>query len=244
MGKTSMNSSDRQALRRLIDEMLGLSDIGQRIRHLSSFWLGAPYIVNPLIGSPAEPEELVARVDGFDCVTFLETLLALAEAESVEEFLANLRQIRYRKGEVQWKTRLHYTTDWARHLIEQGRLRELTRGPGTVERFKELSLLAGMSPKTSRFRYFPKKKIPSLSRRLKDGDFIYFVSTRKGLDVFHVGLLVWDGERLLLRHAARSRGSVVEQELSEFVKANRMSGVIVNRPLATRGILNTKVRKA
>src|SRR5216683_2572545 len=30
--------------------------------------------------------------------------------------------------------------------------------------------------------------------------------------------------------AARSRGFVVEQELSEFLKANRMAGVIVARP--------------
>ncbi len=33
-----------------------------------------------------------------------------------------------------------------------------------------------------------------------------------------------------MRHASRSRGFVVEQELSEFLKANRMAGVIVARP--------------
>jgi hypothetical protein len=33
-----------------------------------------------------------------------------------------------------------------------------------------------------------------------------------------------------MRHASRSQGSVVEQELSEFLKANRMAGVIVVRP--------------
>jgi len=33
-----------------------------------------------------------------------------------------------------------------------------------------------------------------------------------------------------MRHASRSQGMVVEQELSEFLKANRMAGVIVVRP--------------
>jgi hypothetical protein len=33
-----------------------------------------------------------------------------------------------------------------------------------------------------------------------------------------------------MRHASQSQRSVVEQELSDFLKANRMSGVIVVRP--------------
>jgi hypothetical protein len=33
-----------------------------------------------------------------------------------------------------------------------------------------------------------------------------------------------------MRHASRSQGFVVEQELREFLKTNRMAGVIVVRP--------------
>jgi len=40
-----------------------------------------------------------------------------------------------------------------------------------------------------------------------------------------------DGERLLMRHASRSQGGVVEQELSSFLKTNRMAGVILARPV-------------
>ena len=36
--------------------------------------------------------------------------------------------------------------------------------------------------------------------------------------------------KVLMRHASRSQGGVVEQELTEFLKANRMAGVIVVRP--------------
>jgi len=43
---------------------------------------------------------------------------------------------------------------------------------------------------------------------------------------------VRDGDKISMRHASRSQGSVVEQELSEFLKANRTTGVIVMRPQA------------
>jgi len=72
--------------------------------------------------------------------------------------------------------------------------------------------------------------VPWLERHLQTGDLIFFVSTRKNLDVFHTGIIIRDGKRLLMRHASRSRGLVVEQDLNEFLKANRMAGVIVVRP--------------
>ena len=59
---------------------------------------------------------------------------------------------------------------------------------------------------------------------------MFFVSTRKNLDVFHTGIIVREGKQLFLRHASRSRDSVVEQDLKEFLKANRMAGVIIVRP--------------
>jgi hypothetical protein len=74
--------------------------------------------------------------------------------------------------------------------------------------------------------------VPQGAERLRNGDVISFVSTHKHLDVFHAGIIVRDGKRILLRHASRSQGGVVEQELSEFLKANRMAGVIVVRPCA------------
>ena len=64
---------------------------------------------------------------------------------------------------------------------------------------------------------------------------MFFVSTRRNLDVFHAGILVRDGKNIRLRHASRSQRSVVEQELTEFLKANRMAGVIVVRPRAPTG---------
>lgn len=221
---------DQKQARQLLLGTRALPSVGQRMKAISTQLLGRPYLINPLIGSMTEPEVFVATLDGFDCVTFMETVLALARADEVEEFLDLLREIRYTHGQVEWGKRYHYTTDWERHNIWHGRLRDFTRGKETVVMTKTLNAVAGLRPRIISFRYFPKRKLPSISRQLADGDLIFFVSTRKGLDVFHTGIVFREGDRVILRHAARSRGGVVEQELAEFVKANRMPGFMIVRP--------------
>jgi cell wall-associated NlpC family hydrolase len=67
------------------------------------------------------------------------------------------------------------------------------------------------------------------SHKIETGDLIFFASTRAHLDVFHCGILIRNGHGVLLRHASRSKGSVVEQPLGEFLKQNRMAGAIVVR---------------
>jgi hypothetical protein len=204
--------------------------IGARLNFISAQFIGKPYIVGPLIGSDTEPEVFTATYDGFDCVTYLETCLALAWAKHAEEVNDVLRQIRYRHGNVQWEDRLHYTTDWNKYHIQRGDFMDITRGADTLTRTKEINFLKCFAPRTITYRYFPKRKLNKVSKRFRDGDLIYFLSTRKGLDTFHVGLLIWVDGKLMLRHAAKSKGGVVEQELAEFVKVNTMPGFIVARP--------------
>ena len=46
-----------------------------------------------------------------------------------------------------------------------------------------------------------------------------------------MGILIHEDERILLRHATRSAGKVIEQDLIDFFAANQMSGFILARPL-------------
>jgi len=229
--KTStLTPRDARLAGKLIARAKTNSNLSDRIRIISSQLMGFPYIVHPLTGSQSHPEIFVTRMDGFDCVTYVETVLALAESKNIDDFPERLREIRYEHGVVEWRKRLHYTTEWSEYHVRRGDFLDLTVGEGTIERIKRLSYLAGLAPKTSHFRYFPTRLLPQVSHRMMDGDLIYFVSTRKGLDVFHVGLLIKNGNHFHLRHAAHSRGAVVEQELYDFVRANPMSGFIINRP--------------
>ncbi len=204
---------------------------GDRVEIISREFLGKPYKSNPLIGSADTPEVFTASLDGLDCVTYIETVLALARASSVDRFVEWLRKIRYQRGRVEWARRNHYMTSWIRDNAREKIIRLVsTRAVPAVSKERVLNVVPGVAPRRVRLRCVPKREFTRLAPCLRSGDLIFFVSTRRNLDVFHAGIISRDGERILMRHASRSRGGVVEQELSEFLKANRMAGVIVARP--------------
>jgi N-acetylmuramoyl-L-alanine amidase-like len=207
------------------------SSAGDRIDILSRQFLGHPYQTNPLIGSAESPEVFTVSLDAFDCVTYIETILALSLASNPDEFEKWLRKIRYQNGRIVWERRNHYMTGWIRSNQRAGAVRRLSL-PNIPVRVKERKLngIPGLPPIRRRFTCVPKPAIRRLALHLETGDLIFFASTRKHLDVFHCGIIIRDHERLLVRHASRSRGRVIEQELNDFLKENRMAGVIIARP--------------
>jgi hypothetical protein len=197
---------------------------------LSRQLLGYPYQPDPLIGSPETAEVFTASLEGFDCVTYLETIVALARASSADDFADVLRRIRYGHGRVQWRRRNHYMTDWIRNNLREGILRRVSiRAFPTISKLRMLNVVRGLPARRAQMKWIPKPALTRLEPHLETGDLIFFVSTRKNLDVFHAGIIVRIGQKLRMRHASRSQAGVVEQELREFSKANRMAGVIVVR---------------
>ncbi|NOT61801.1 MAG: DUF1460 domain-containing protein, partial [Acidobacteria bacterium] len=231
----SLSTEDRHFVQQLLKESQAYVTLRERLNFFSQRLQGRPYLSHPLIGSLAEPEQLVARMDGFDCVTYIETVLALAQARDVESYLQRLRAWRYAGGEVSYVKRLHYTTNWHRVHVEQGWLKDLTAFEGSVARTKILNRVPGVAPITETYRVYPRTKLNELMHRLQDGDLIYFGSPREGLDTYHVGMLFRVGDHLngkwMMRHAARRQGQVTEQPLTEFFQQTPMSGFMLARPL-------------
>jgi len=224
---------NRRRVAQLLSKTKHDRSAASRIDVLSRHFVGHSYIPNPLIGSAGTAEVFTASLDGFDCVTYLETILALARASSVDDFTEWLRKIRYERGRIQWDRRNHYMTLWIRNNVRAGIIRPVSMPAVPILRVERvLNVVPGLDPQPARVKCVPKPAVPRLERYLQTGDLIFFVSTRKHLDVFHAGIIVRDGEKVLMRHASRSNGFVVEQELSDFLKANRMAGVIVMRPQA------------
>ena len=202
-----------------------------RVEALSAALHGAPYVAHALVGSATEPEELVARLDGFDCVTYVEIVIALARAAEPAGFVEELRALRYDGGAVEWRKRNHYMTDWVRRNARAGAVRPVAPGPLGKRVEKTLSAVPGLSAKGARFAVVPKGRLRAFLPRLANGDVLLFASTKAGLDVFHCGFVVLAGGSVRLRHASRSAGRVVEEDLARFLAANRMAGVIAARPL-------------
>ncbi|MBK9090830.1 MAG: DUF1460 domain-containing protein [Holophagales bacterium] len=217
--------------RRLLSKTKIHRYVPARVEALSANLVGSPYEAHGLVGSAETPEVFTASLEGFDCVTYVETVLALARASAPGEFVEELRRIRYDGGNVEWARRNHYMTDWARRNARAGLVRPVAAGALATRKEKVLDALPGLPPRKARFDCVPKAKFRAFEPRLKNGDIVLFASTKAGLDVFHCGLLVRKEGSWKLRHASRSAGRVVEGDLATFLRANRMAGLIVVRPL-------------
>ena len=103
--------------------------LGALVQAVGLHFRGRPYLTGTL-DAPSS-ETLVVRFDGFDCVTFLETALALARSAEARDssyagFARRLAQHRYRDGaRVGYCGRLHYFTEWLTNNAERGFLQRL-----------------------------------------------------------------------------------------------------------------------
>ncbi|MFH1811213.1 MAG: N-acetylmuramoyl-L-alanine amidase-like domain-containing protein [Pseudomonadota bacterium] len=213
--------------------------MSERLQGLARALVGRPYVGHALVGGPQQAERLVADLEGFDCVTFVENVLALAHAQDLDCYLRELQAWRYQDGQVQWLSRLHYFSDWFAAHQRRGALQLTTSGPGAVSYLKTLSLLEDFPARRRRLVVVPRPRLRLAGPRIAQGSVVAFASTRSRIDYFHVGLLFWQAvddetavceehparEKLMLYHAARSLGQVVAEPLGRFLRRNRMRGL-------------------
>lgn len=86
----------------------------KRIDGISQAFLGKPYILYALGEGPTGyfDQFPLSRFDGFDCETFVDTVLALALADGMH-YQKCIQHIRYKNGQVSFITRNHFTDmDW------------------------------------------------------------------------------------------------------------------------------------
>src|SRR2546426_4702400 len=116
----------RRRVEQLLSKAKSQRSAGSRIEILSRHFLGLPYQSNLLIGTAGTPEVFTLSLDAFDCVTYVETILALSIASNVDEFVEWLRRIRYEQGRIAWERRNHYMTGWIRSNVRAGTLRRMS----------------------------------------------------------------------------------------------------------------------
>ena len=210
-----------------IDRMNG---VAARVESISGRFLGYPYLAHSLVGSVDTPEVFNDSLQGFDCVTYIESVMALVYANKAGNYSSILKKLRYSNGRVDWRRRNHYMTQWLKNNARQGLIRRVAVRFATTRKQRLLNVVPGLPACRQSFSCIPKGKFSAVKSEIRTGDLIFFASTRSHLDVFHCGILIREGETWILRHASRSRGSVVDQNLMSFLKENRMAGLLLARP--------------
>lgn len=193
----------------------------------------SPYLVDPL-GEGASDELSpgpLYRFDGFDCTTFVETVVALAVSSSPQEFRQRINQIRYKKGAVSYQTRNHFpSVDWIPNNTEAGFVRDITgQVAGRLTRWSQTwiekgewlrkkgprfeSLGQDFKTELGRIPYIGKEDllaVPGLMERIPSGVIFHVVrpnwnlkkSIGTELDVSHMGFLMREKGLLYMVHAS------------------------------------------
>lgn len=224
----------------------------------AKFFLGVPYVGKTL---EYEPERLIVNLREMDCMTFVENVLALAEASasgtpSWQTYLEKLQQIRYRDGKIEdYISRLHYTSDWIYENEKKGLVADITKEIGGVPLAMDVSFvsthpesymqlqshpeyIAVMAKKekeinSRQYYYIPKEEIDKREAQIRTGDIVCFVTSIKGLDISHVGIIHKEGDKMTFIHASSGKKRVIinEESLQDYVLGIKISkGIMVLRP--------------
>jgi hypothetical protein len=212
----------------------------------SGILLGAPYRISPLgEGAGVDPDPRF-RLDAFDCVTLVETAIALGSSRSVAEARVLLDDLRY-DGPPDFQHRNHYLeAQWLVANARKGWIEDATPGiggewamvgekrltPGTWRAAERAGrTIPGLEPErrpVGRFRLplVPVDHVAAIAPRIPEGTLLLVVREDhpwRPYRVTHLGIVVVGpkGERLL-RHASDVPGvmRVRDEPLLRFLARN------------------------
>ena len=187
---------------------------------------------------PEPREPLTLSLTRFDCVTLVESCLAVSRvareraAPTWARFGAAVERMRYRGGRREgYGSRLHYFSEWISDNAARGLVRDLGRELGGVEDARPLRFmtehrasypaLAADGPYRQMIaqersldahvrRVVPTERIAEVANRIETGDILAFATGIPGLDVTHSALAYRDREGVLRVLHAPLSGGVVE----------------------------------
>ncbi len=233
----------------------GTPSAGERVAAAACALLGKPYRTDVL--EEGGPERLIVQWKAFDCVTLVETAVALAATAAAARpdfacFASRLRAIRYRKGRIGgYASRLHYFTDWLADNEAKRILRDRTRELGGVSCRKRIDWMSAhrdrypalTDPGTFRSIRAAERRLSARSWRcllkeqfrraegaIREGDIVAIASAEEGIDVCHVGIAVRRRGRVHLLHASSAAGRVIvsDETLYAYLRGGKQrSGVLI-----------------
>jgi len=225
--------------------------------HTARFFLNTPYVGGTLEGD--NDERLRVNLRELDCVTFVETVIALqlmlqSDHRTFDNFCRLLQQIRYRNGIIDgYLSRLHYFSDWLDDNRQKGII-SLPAMEGCRRFAPNVSFMSTncdaypalkANPDLCKqigdieknvndliFCYIPKEQLRYSETNLQNGDIIAITTHINRLDVAHTGFAVIQNGRVYLLHASSELQKVVvsNEPLHDYLaRIRNHSGIISGR---------------
>jgi len=197
-------------------------------------------------GSPARTEPLTLSLTRFDCVSLVESCLAIArvvrrgDPTNWESYAAEMERMRYRDGvRIGYASRLHYFSEWLHDNERRGLVRDLGRELGGTEDLRPLRFMSsnpdayaalavpevraeivGMERALDGHSRWvvPTERIDIISERIQTGDILAFATSIGGLDVSHAAYAYRGGDSVLRVLHAPLSGGVVEVTTSTLTQ--------------------------
>lgn len=228
--------------------------LGDTMQSMSEQFLGAPYASGLLDRTPQE--QLVVNLQEFDCVLFVETILALARTSlddrTPQTFTQHLEEQRYRNGQIEgYCSRLHYFSDWIIDNQSKGIVTDRTHELGGIPLHKTIDFMSTHRSSYPQLAdesnyqcilnrentlnqqiiyYIPTDRITEIYPDLQSGDIIAIATAVPGLDVTHTGLIYKTADQTGLIHAAPG-GVRISSDLQSYVeRVEAAIGIMVARP--------------
>lgn len=212
--------------------------MAERIEAVSAAFLGAPYERSPLGEGEGIDPDARYREDAFDCLTLVETAIALAHSRDRSQAERILDDIRYASGRApSFQSRLHLMeAQWIPDLIRKGYLEEVTPQYGGEEviwievelderRWARRRLLPALrwEPELEgahRLPVVPLQVAQRIAHTFPAGLVIDVVREALGEDltrITHTGLIVEREGKRYVRHAALRERRVIDEPLEGFL---------------------------
>lgn len=232
-------------------------DLSTCIIENASFFIGTPYVAHTL--ESGHEEKLLIYNDKYDCVTFVEYVLALTiyqnqtsePKKTIPQIITNLR---YRNGIIDgYGSRLHYFTEWLIHNEKNQIIKQITTQIGGQPFDKKINFMSTHKSKYPQLNnskdlqkvndaeiyldkqnltYIPKYKVRASFTQINNGDIIAITTGIDGLDIVHTGFAYRKGNDIHLLHASEKEGKVVISDLpldEYMIKNKAQSGIMVAR---------------
>lgn len=213
-------------------DSLKLSQFVPRLNFFSQRLMGVPYYLG-LLGEgrfsdiSAGPLYDLSR---FDCVTYMEHVIALALSKDLLGFEQEILKVRYHSDSIQFKTRNHFfEADWLAHnqrFLNSLKLPEdslLTRVMDKKFFYNLNKLVYPDSNPVWPLNVIPREKAIVLAENWPYEDRLMgvgFIGTIPWLYSTHTGFILAErGKPLTLRHASQLRGKTFEEPLADYLKA-------------------------